>query len=137
MKLTQELDKYINTLRKKKLKPNKTQMRKEMLKALSKKDYFFLIAEAADKPIGFIFFTFYYDKVYKYKGGFVVDIFVEERYRNKGIGSRLLKEAVTILKKKKAKGIRLETDPNNRLALKVWKKMNFKERKITFDKKIR
>lgn len=57
----------------------------------------------------------------------IVDVFVEEEYRNQKVGSNLLEMLIKIAKKNNKINITLEVSKENKIAIKLYKKYNFKE----------
>lgn len=98
----------------------------------------YFLAEEDGKIVGFVAGKiedkpgFYIER----KIGILFQVFVEEEYRNKGIGIRLIKKFISWLKYKKIKNIRLEVFLNNRTALKLYENLGFKEFKIEMRKKL-
>lgn len=68
--------------------------------------------------------------------GAINALFVEEKYRNKGIGAELIKTFVSWLKTKKAEIAELAVSSNNTAAIKLYKNLGFKEFIIRMRKKI-
>lgn len=63
-------------------------------------------------------------------------LYVLEKYRNKGIGSKLLNEAIIRCKKYNVKYIDINVMNNNEVAKKIYKKMGFNEFEIKLRKNI-
>jgi len=57
---------------------------------------------------------------------FIHSFYVSRKYRNKGIGSLLLKKSIEILKKDGIKKLELTVDPVNTAAISLYKKFGFK-----------
>ncbi len=78
-----------------------------------------------DKKItGFVFFySFIWDKCNK---GYIEDMGVDKRYRNRGIAKKLLKKAETELKKLEVRKILLDVNINA-LAINLYKKIGYKK----------
>ncbi len=68
--------------------------------------------------------------------GAIHALFVEEKYRNKGIGAELIKKFISWLKMKKAEIAELAVSSNNSAAIKLYKNIGFKEFIIQMRKKI-
>ncbi len=64
----------------------------------------------------------------------VDELGVDERYRGKGIGKRLMEEALMIAKKKDCKRIELNCWNFNEKAIKFYKKFGMKEQRIIMEK---
>ena len=72
-----------------------------------------------DKILGYIEYNVLYDTID------IVNVFVKEEFRNKGIGSALLKELIDLAKNMSLKNITLEVNVLNDAAIKLYKKFNF------------
>lgn len=57
----------------------------------------------------------------------ITNIVTKKIYRNKKIGTRMLEELLKIAKSKNIKDITLEVNANNKIAISLYKKYNFKE----------
>lgn len=96
------------------------------------------VAEEDGKIVGFIGGNiekkseFYRNR----KIGAIYDLIVEKGYRNRGIGTELIKFFVLWLKAKKIKVIEIDVSPKNITAIKVYKNLRFKESGIQMRKKI-
>ena len=63
------------------------------IKALIEKNdanYFFLMAEYGEKPVGFVSYYFGYDLTSLAQGAHVGDLFIRDEFRGDGIGTQLL-----------------------------------------------
>ena len=78
------------------------------------------IYEEDNKVVGFINMDIKYDK------SELVYIYIKEKYRNKGIASKLLNRAIKDLKSKEVINITLEVNENNKTAINFYKKNGFK-----------
>jgi ribosomal protein S18 acetylase RimI-like enzyme len=58
--------------------------------------------------------------------GYIEDIFVTKDAQGKGIASMLKDKFIEILKKKKAKYCRIDVNPENKKAMKIYQKWGFK-----------
>ncbi|MFZ3077028.1 MAG: GNAT family N-acetyltransferase [Candidatus Aenigmatarchaeota archaeon] len=98
----------------------------------------YFLAEEDGKIVGFVA-----GKIEK-KPGFYIEreicnlfqIFVEKEYRNKGIGTELIKTFIRWGKTKGARTIKLQVYGKNTNAIKAYRKIGFKELKIEMRKKI-
>jgi GNAT superfamily N-acetyltransferase len=61
--------------------------------------------------------------------GFLDEVFVEERYRNKGIGSRLVKAMIGWFRKNKIKIINIQAYAQN-LSINLYRKLGFKDKSM-------
>ena len=82
-----------------------------------------LVAEENRKIVGLIWAHFMQYGFFKY--GSIDELFVEEDSRGKGIGSKLIEEAVKKLQKMKAKIILVGTEKENKEAIKLYQKVGF------------
>lgn len=57
----------------------------------------------------------------------ITNIVTKKIYRNKKIGTRMLEELLKIAKNRQIKDITLEVNANNKIAISLYKKYNFKE----------
>ncbi|OAG27116.1 ribosomal protein S18-alanine N-acetyltransferase [Thermodesulfatator autotrophicus] len=84
------------------------------------KDYsYFWVALLDEKLVGYICFWIIRDEVH------LANIAVHPRYRQKGIGSKLLKTFLSFAKRKGAKRVYLEVRARNKLAQKFYQKFGF------------
>lgn len=70
------------------------------------------------------------------KVGAIYHLFIEEEYRNRGIGTELIKVFVDWLKKSKIILIELNVSPKNEAAVKLYNNLGFKESDIQMKKKL-
>lgn len=69
--------------------------------------------------------------------GYLIDgIYVDIAYRNKGIATKLITEAIKIIKKTKTDFIDINVLANNKIACKLYKSFGFNEFKINLRKSI-
>lgn len=61
------------------------------------------------------------------KYGHIYDLYVDKKYRSKGVGRKLMNKTKEFLKKKKIKFISLEVIHNNSAAIKFYENYGFKE----------
>lgn len=96
------------------------------------------LAEAGGKVVGFIdgkiekkdaFFR-------ERKRGAIYHLFIDEEYRNKGIGTELVKALVSWFRKNKIKTIELDVSQKNKTAVKLYEKIGFKESYMQMKRKI-
>ena len=82
-------------------------------------DYTFILGFMLDdKYVGFLIYQLLYENAE------VIDIFVLEKYRNRGIGTLLLKE---MMKDSNIKNITLEVKKDNKYAIMLYNSLGFKE----------
>ena len=104
---------------------------------LKKKNSSVFIAEEK-KPVGIIIATYFKPlRISKFsKKGYISNLFVDEEYRNKGVGKKLLNKSLKWLKDNKVKYISLEIHLENKAALKFYRKSGFKDYTLKLAKKI-
>jgi len=104
---------------------------------LKKKNSAVFIAEDK-KPIGIIIATHFKPlRISKFaRKGYVSNLYVQENYRNKGIGKKLLDISLKWLKENKVKYISLEIHLENKKALKFHRNLGFKDYTLKLAKKI-
>lgn len=93
----------------------------ELLIFISRKESFSFVAKKEDRVLGFSLFLNTKDILELYI------IFVDPKYRRKGIGKKFLESAITFCKKNLIKRIILEVNENNKKAILLYKKLNFKK----------
>ena len=103
--------------------------RNRFRKDLKKRGFRFFIAEYKGNPVGFTVAQIEKNPVFpKYtKRGHIGPTFIKKEYRNKNIGSKLLKEALNWFKSKKIKLVQVSIIAKNNNALKFWRKKGFKD----------
>lgn len=79
----------------------------------------FLIYEKDNKNIGFVDFSFIYDRIE------INYIYVDSSYRKQQIGSKLLEEIILFANKNNCINITLEVNENNKVAIKFYEKNKF------------
>jgi len=79
-----------------------------------------LVAEVEDKIVGYIFSRIEYGKV-----GHIITIAVDPEYRRMGIGERLMREVLNILKELGCQSVYLEVRISNEPAINLYKKLGF------------
>ena len=111
--------------------------RKKLSRWLKKKDAIIYVAE--DKRIvgyGMGEVIDYPPFIEGKKFGELDEVYVLPEYREMGIGKKLTNKVIEFLKKKKVDTIEGYVDTKNKLALKSWKKMGFKENLVVITKKL-
>lgn len=93
----------------------------------------FFIAELNKEIIGSVYFVD--------QGGLITvwSLAVDEKHRGEGIGSRLVKEGVNFLDKKKRNMISVIIDPDNIVSIELFKKQGFinQRKRVRLDKIIK
>lgn len=93
--------------------------RKSFLDAVKSCDTLYLVEEREGKIAGYCGFWISFDNAD------LCNMAVASEYRQKGIGTRLLKEGMEILKQKKVENILLEVRQSNQNAQKLYEKLEF------------
>jgi len=90
------------------------------------------------KPIGIIIVTYFEPlMISKFaRKGYVSNLYVQKKYRNKGIGKKLLLASLKWLKQNNVKYISLEIHLENKKALKFYRGLGFKDYTLKLAKKI-
>ena len=104
---------------------------------LKKKNSAVFIAEDK-KPIGIIIATFFKPlRISKFaRKGYVSNLYVQKKYRNNGIGKKLLYASLKWMKGNNVKYISLEIHLENKTALKFYRKYGFNDYTLKLAKKI-
>jgi ribosomal protein S18 acetylase RimI-like enzyme len=93
------------------------------------KNWKYFVAEDNKKLVGFI--NGKVDNCYPIYGenkhGVIWLVYVDESYRNKGIGKKLVNKLITWLKKKKIKFVETSVSPLNKISQKMLESLGFKE----------
>ena len=112
----------------------KKQFRKEIIR----KDGFIKVIEVNNKLVGYFWGDIrkrmFYRKKAKYAA--VETMFIEKKYRRKGLGNILLKDFLNWCKKNKVDYISASAYSKNKLALKFYKRAGFKDYTVTLEKKL-
>ena len=98
-------------------------------KNVNNKDFLILIVYDGKKPIAYCISLIKKNiPIYKIKKyGYVSDLYVDKKYRGKGIGKKLLKKSKEFFRKNKLKFMSLEINHNNDPSIKFYEKYGFKE----------
>ncbi|MFH1714120.1 MAG: GNAT family N-acetyltransferase [Candidatus Nealsonbacteria bacterium] len=103
-----------------------------------KKDNFCEVVEDKNKIIGYLnggvkkIIPWHKKAKYAYLGS----IFVKEKFRNRGLGSKLTKDFISWCKKNKFDYISVSSSVQNALGHKFYRKLKFKDRDLELQKKI-
>lgn len=109
--------KKLHKLEKSKLPPTNT----VRLMEKEQKFFDFIVAKNNNKIIGTAIFFFAYF-TYTGKSLYLEVLFVKDEYRNKGIGSKLLKKVFEIAKKEHCTRLRWQVDKENKEAIRYYQK---------------
>jgi ribosomal protein S18 acetylase RimI-like enzyme len=85
------------------------------------------IIKKDDDAIGYVILTFSYSFEFHGKDAFLDELYLEEEYRNQGIGSKTIEHILVEAKKLGINSIHLETETHNEAGKKIYKKFNFKD----------
>jgi len=93
-------------------------------------------AEEDDKVIGYVLVQWFTAlPIVKFKRkGYVSNLYIDIKYRKKGIGIKLVKKAMEWLKKNEVKHVSLEIHVDNKAAQNLYKKLGFKEYTLKLSK---
>ena len=103
------------------------------------KDQFVYVAETANVVVGYIIGTIYpEDSLSNLKGktAEIDNMFVEENYRNSGIGTKLQSLFIDWCKQNKVKRIIVTSEITNKKAIDFYKKRGFNDKSIVLLKKL-
>ncbi len=107
--------------------------------ALKSKNYMLLVAADGSKIVGYA--EAWIKKRWRgfsfRKEVYVEDLAVSEKYRSRGIGSKLIREIEKRAKTLKIRFINLDADVNNSKALKFYKKQGFEKYNFQLVKEVR
>lgn len=106
---------------------------KDYFKNIIKKENDILLCyEENDNVIGYIYLKAINNNN---KKGYLIDgLYVEETYRNRGIATKLINEAIKVIKDTDSKFIDINVLANNLTAYKLYKSLGFNETKINLRK---
>jgi ribosomal protein S18 acetylase RimI-like enzyme len=128
------IDPFFKVFSKKAVKNFKSYVKK----GINKKDKFILVAETQNQIVGFV-----YCEIKKRPGmfilkkiGYIVDIFILPKFRKKGTGTILIKNAIKKFKQNKIKFVQINSLTGNKKAIRLYKKIGFKEYEKQLRKKI-
>ncbi|MEZ0290636.1 MAG: GNAT family N-acetyltransferase [Sulfolobales archaeon] len=106
-------------------------------KSFAREDVFMLVAESSGRVVGVIRVEIrsrlFYQPVFE---GVITDLYVLPSFRDKGVGTALLDEAIKILRGKGISIIGAEFPPMNKIAVEFYQKRGFKPLLYTFFKEI-
>lgn len=108
------------------------EFKREELKAaliplLKNKDYgFSIFAFVENEIVGYSTVCFGYSIEFKGKDAFLDEIFVHEKFRNKGIGKKLLQRTEEEAIKRGVKALHLQVEHHNEKAKKLYEEVGYK-----------
>ena len=109
---------------------------KKIKKRIRSRKVIFLVAEIDDKIVGLIDGYIIESIYFKEKIAYLDHLCVDEKYRNNGIGSKLIEKFSDVSKSKGAKYIKLNAFENNIPAVNLYNKYGFEEYSIFYMKSI-
>ena len=106
---------------------------------ITQKDSFVEVIEANNKIIGYfcggIREKIFYRK--KAKCAEIENMFIEKKHREKGLGAILVKDFINWCKNNKVDYVSVTADIRNKLGLKFYRKIGFKDYTITLEKNLK
>ena len=111
-----------------KRKLNPAGIKRVFNKQLKNPNTFYLhVAEHNKKVVGFISFSWRLNIYSEGLIGRIEELIIDEKYRNKGIGGRMVKDVITLCKKKKINCLYLTSAFHRLEAHKFYEKLGFKK----------
>tara|TARA_Y100000310_G_C20099079_1_gene541850 strand:+ start:60 stop:506 length:447 start_codon:yes stop_codon:yes gene_type:complete len=123
IKLRSEYIESINKQNRTKEKPDKKKIRKEFENFL-KNNKIILFVILDNQIMGYIAGNIF-ENPWR-KGGYIDDLYVYKKFRKKGMASKLIKEFLNQLKKRKINTCQLGVSKINKKAIKLYEKIGFK-----------
>jgi len=130
----EDINEYSKIINKKINLAQDKQIKKEFEGMLKSKEHLILLAESNEKLIGYLTGSII-KNIWQYSG-YIDDIFINKKFKRKGIGSHLIKEFIKFLKHKKIKKCKLGVNIKNKKAIKLYKKLRFKKESFEMSLKI-
>jgi ribosomal protein S18 acetylase RimI-like enzyme len=84
------------------------------------------LMESHKKPVGYAIVTYNFDLEYGGMEALLTDLYVEKRYRNKGIGSLALYEIEDFCRERGIRAIELQVQHHNKAAATFYRKAGFR-----------
>jgi len=100
---------------------------KWILKNINRANAAVYVAELEGRIVGYALGWINQPWAYKGRRGYFCDCFVESPYRGKGIGKELAKAMIEWFKKNDVECVETDVYVNNRVSLRMFKSLNFKE----------
>jgi ribosomal protein S18 acetylase RimI-like enzyme len=111
--------------------------RSEILrKVLKDADSELIVAEFNGEIVGFMYQIFVLDPFHGGVNSYIVNLFVKELHRNKGIGLRLVKKALENAEQRGVIELHVDTEEDNVKAIRFYEKHGFGKVGIMFERSI-
>lgn len=119
-------------------KPKEKEVRREFGRMLKKPRHIFLVAEDEERITGFQYGFVNYYKVDGRKNyfGYLDTLVVSNNYRGRGVGTRLIQEAIRWFKRRGLGWAVLQVDDKNDAAVRLYKKISFYPTELKMVKRI-
>lgn len=101
--------------------------------ALETAGYAAWVVEVDGKPVGFIDLFVLPDVAHGSKIGLVNNLVIDERFRGRGLGAGLLREAIHQCRQQGAAELHVWTDPDNTPAIGLYKRFGFVDRALLLE----
>lgn len=85
------------------------------------------IARDGARPVGYAILTFNYDAEFGGLEGIVTDLFIDARYRGRGLGRRAMAMVDSYCRLARIRAIELQVERDNRLAQAFYRRLGFKK----------
>jgi len=108
--------------------------KKRLLWCARKRPDWIQVLEKDGEVIGYAWFG--WSKGYMGRYGFLHQLFIDEKYRQKGLAQRLLKHAEAYMLSQGIRRMQLRVTKTNAPALKLYEKMQYRKTRIIMEKKL-
>lgn len=115
-------------------KLNKEDLQRMFHESLKDPKQEYIVARYEKKIVGFVSLTIRNSLWQEGNLGHVDELIVDEKFRNKGMGTKLLKKIIKISKEKKCKRIELDSAFHRKEAHKFYESLGFENRAYLFSK---
>lgn len=105
--------------------------------ALRSKDYTAWIAEVDGTPAGFLDLLVFADVAHGENMGLVSNLVIDERFRGRGLGEKLLQAAAEHCKQRDVTELHVWTDFDNTAAIGLYRKVGFVDRSLLLELELR
>jgi ribosomal protein S18 acetylase RimI-like enzyme len=85
------------------------------------------LIQDGSEPIGYIVLTFGYSLEFRGRDAFIDELYVRERYRGQGIGTRALQFVLEVCPSLEIQALHLEVDRKNTAAQHLYRKVGFED----------